>query len=305
MSEENMKEVCAVQEDSAGMQTEEKEKSDSRQKRNKYAFLEKHPVAYVLLHMVWSLIIIEAVSGAIVGPIFVRFGLPWNFGPIIGALVYLGCHAMRYKPEYTGNIKGGDMALGFRLAAIMCIYFAYILIQMLVWGKYASPTMESFSMALMAGICEETIFRIVPVSCLMRQWRDEKKIPVVIAITAISFGLIHASNISGGAGVAITILQVVAAGLMGILLCAVYLRSGNALAIILMHAITDFLCFMDSSQVDQGGIMIAKISFANILDLILTVILAAVGLYLVRPAKRAEIISVWDKKFSRSETKYS
>ena len=301
MAEENIKTEDTMQENPEVVAVEERENKKDKRKRNKKAFLEKHPVAYVLLHMIWSLIIIEAVFTATVGAIFKAYGLPEYFGSVIGGLIYLACHAKRYKPEYTGNIKGGNTALGFKLAAFMGIYWVYILIQLLAWGEYTNPTIVSVSMALMAGICEETIFRVIPVSCLMRQWRDEKKIPVVLAISAISFGLVHAANIKGGAGVDITILQVVAAGMMGVLFCAVYLRSGNILPVILMHGITDFLCFMDATQTSQEGIMITKVTFINILDLIVTIILAAIGLYLVRPAKRAEIIAVWDKKFSRDK----
>lgn len=275
--------------------------ADSKPKKNKHALLEANPIAYVLLHIVWSFIFIEIICELTLGTILDVVGLNKCWGPIIGGLIYLACHAKRYKPEYTGNFKGGNTTSGFKLASFMCIYWGYILIQLFAFGEYANPTIDSVSMALMAGICEETVFRVIPVSCLMRQWHEEKKIPIILAISAITFGLIHATNIAGGASIPITIVQVLGAGFMGVLFCAVYLRSGNILPVILMHFITDFICFMDSTQTNQNGIMIAQISYINIIDLVVTAILAAIGLYLVRPSKRAEIIAVWNKKFSGNE----
>lgn len=280
---------------------EEKKNRKDKKKKNKHAFLEKHPVAYVLLHILWAVIFVEGLGAVVFGTIFEAFGLPMTLGAVIGGLIYLACHAKRYKPEYVGNFKGGNNALGFRLATFMAIYWAYIFIQTFTCGEFAAPNIETISNALMAGVAEEVIFRLIPVSCFMRQWRDEKKIPIVLAISAITFGLIHLANIKSGAPIPITIMQVVGAGLMGVIFCAVYLRSGNILIPMLMHFITDFVCFMDSTQVGDGGVMIAKISFINFVDVAVCMVLAVIGIYLVRPAKRAEIIALWDKKFSRNE----
>lgn len=275
--------------------------SNSKPKKNKLALLEANPITYVLIHIVWSFIFIEVICAVTLGTVFEMVGLNIYWGPIIGGFIYLACHAKRYKPEYTGNFKGGNTAIGFKLAPFMCIYWVYILIQLFVWGEYATPTIDQISIALMAGICEETIFRVVPVSCLMRQWRDEKKVPLVVALSAIIFGLIHATNIADGASIPITIVQVFGAGFMGVLFCAVYLRSGNILPVILMHSLTDLICFLDSTQTNQNGIMIAKLSYINIMDIAVTAILAVIGIYLIRPSKRAEIIAVWNKKFSGNE----
>lgn len=286
MTEENIKREEIVRKD--------------KKKRNRHAFLEKHPVAYVLLHMAWAYFIIEIMAGVSLGLFFLNLGLPISLGPIIIGLIYLACHSLWYKPAYVGNFKGGNTPLGIKLASFCLIYWMFLIIQLLVWGKYAAPTVDSISNAFMAGIAEEVIFRLIPVSCFMRQWREEKKIPVVLAISAIIFGLIHIINISSGAPIPITILQVVGACFMGVILCAVYLRSGNILIPILMHVITDAICFIDSTQVGEGGIMLAQLSINNYIDIGVSAILAGIGIYLVRPAKRAEIISLWDNKFSRN-----
>lgn len=314
MSEENIKgnDTMQASPDVAGTEkvTEETvqvssevatEKKSRKEKKNKHALLEKHPVVYVLLHIVWSYVFIEALCGGVGDVLSKFFGIPMSLGAVAGGIIYLACHAKRYKPEYIGNFKGGNNALGFRLATFMAIYWVYIFIQTFACGEFAAPNIETISNALMAGVCEEIIFRLIPGSCFMRQWRDEKKIPVVVAFSAITFGLIHASNIIIGASIPITIMQVVAAGLMGVLFCAVYLRSGNILIPMLMHFITDTICFMDSTQVSERGVMIAKLSFINFVDTAVCIVLAAIGIYLIRPAKRAEIIALWDKKFSRNE----
>ena len=58
---------------------------------------------------------------------------------------------------------------------------------------------------------------------------------------------------------------------------------------------------MDATQVAENGIMKASLSIENFLDLGVCIALAAIGIYLIRPAKRAEIIAVWDKKWKRIE----
>ena len=50
---------------------------------------------------------------------------------------------------------------------------------------------------MMAGVTEEIAFRELPISYMARQWRDEKKIPLMVIIPGLAFGLTHITNIFG------------------------------------------------------------------------------------------------------------
>ena len=145
--------------------------------------------------------------------------------------------------------------------------------------------------------------RILPVANLMRDWKDPKKIPVVITVTGAVFGLLHLSNLLVGAGLQLTIMQVVFAFGAGALFAAVYLRTGSMLGIILYHTIIDFTAFLNASLYETGGVMTqtGEIPVESILfELGRGVLFAALAYYYVRPAKRAEIRRVWDAKWNRT-----
>ena len=58
----------------------------------------------------------------------------------------------------------------------------------------------------------------------------------------------------------------------------------------------DIVAFLDISTVSEG-IMTRGVRLDDLPDLLLAVILGCVGLWLVRPAKRGEILAVWRAKW--------
>ena len=270
----------------------------SREKKPRtHKFLDKHTILGSILLMGWGLFISSIIFGGI-GGVLEKIHIPEEITIIIGAFVALLIHHWWFKPEYEGSLKGGNLKLGFKLASLMCIYYAFLIIQMLVWGEFRIPSVTSTLTAILAGTVEETVFRALPVSLMMRNWKGAK-IPVVIAVSAICFGLTHGSNVLMGASIPMTVFQVLATCLMGVAFAAVYIRCGNILPVMIMHGLTDYICFMDAAQASENGVMIANLQVNNFIDLVVCVIMAAIGLYLVRPAKHEEIKSLWDKKWNR------
>ena len=85
---------------------------------------------------------------------------------------------------------------------------------------------------MMAGVTEEIAFRELPISYMARQWRDEKKIPLMVIIPGTAFGLTHLSNIVGSKPTD-TLAQVALSMLFGIFFSAVYVRTGSIWAVLI------------------------------------------------------------------------
>jgi len=219
-----------------------------------------------------------------------------------GGVIALFVFKRIFKGEFLGFIKGGDTKLGIRLAAFFLIYYTYIVIQTLTIGELDSPGLIGLSASIAAGVWEEAVFRGYLVTYLFRHKNNEKFVPWILVISSIVFGLTHGANAFGGAPIDITILQVVGTIGIGGLLAAVYMRSGNIVIVMIAHGLTDYLAFMDRSQTSADGLMTSHISFINYVDLFVCACLIAIGFYLIRPEKRAEIVALWNKKWMRENS---
>ena len=153
-------------------------------------------------------------------------------------------------------------------------------------------------MAIAAGFYEETIFRGVTVPIGMRYFKSEKRVGILVLISALVFGLMHIGNIANGASIQMGIVQGVATTFAGIFFIAVYLRTGNILIPIFMHGIYDYMCFTTDPTLENGIMVNDVAASALILTVLVDVIAGIWGLYLLRPAKRAEIHAIWDDKWS-------
>ena len=219
---------------------------------------------------------------------------------IVTALVILFIFGRFYKKEFLGCVRGGRPKEGIAPAGIMLIYYVFIMLQTLITGKLGAPTAASVGMAVMAGAVEESIFRGVLVSYMLKIRREQKDIVSVLIISAVLFGLAHSMNIFMGAAVGITVMQVLGTIGMGALFAAAYIRSGNIIISMVIHGLTDFLCFLDVSAVGEGGIMIEKVTVWSFADVALCAALFGLALYLVRPAKREEICVMWHSKWNKT-----
>jgi membrane protease YdiL (CAAX protease family) len=159
-------------------------------------------------------------------------------------------------------------------------------------------------MAIAAGFFEETIFRGATVPIGMRYIRSEKRVSIIVLFTSLVFGLMHIGNIIHGASVTMGIIQGVATIFSGLLFVAVFLRTGNIIIPIFMHSVYDYMCFVTDASLDNGIMTGETVTTGLILAVLVDVIAGIWGLYLIRPAKRAEINAIWNEKWSVSETEY-
>ena len=265
-----------------------------------HRFLNRYTVVGAILLAAYGILASEAVFGSIFGGIIGTLASDmalFPLGVVPGALVVLAIHKRWFYPEFEGNLRGGRPALGFKLGLFILIAWAMTPVGMLRHPEnYGSPTLANLALALMAGFGEETAFCGLPLSYLMRQWKDERKIPAALLLSSILFSLLHITNILGGASVSMTLLQLLASLCLGFFFGAVYLRSGNLWPCIVVHTIHDIVAFLDISTISDG-IMARAFRWEDLPDLLLAVSLGFVAFWLIRPAKRGEILALWREKW--------
>lgn len=94
---------------------------------------------------------------------------------------------------------------------------------------------------LLIGIFEEILFRGIFQRIIADVFKDKSYADLkTVAATSALFGLWHLTNLLGGAGFGATVLQVGYSFLIGAMLSAVLLRTGNLWICILLHALFDF-----------------------------------------------------------------
>ena len=164
---------------------------------------------------------------------------------------------------------------------------------------FGALPLSSILTAIMAGTAEEVCFREVGISYLARQWRDENNMIPMAVIPAVAFSLTHLTNFGELNNAGALLLQVLMTVLFGIFYSAVYLRTGNIWPLIIAHSLHDLLVFSAGSGVAAMGVEEFP-EWTTGFIFVIEAAMAVFGLYLIRKSKRAEIIELWDRKWSRS-----
>ena len=216
------------------------------------------------------------------------------------AVIVLLLQKWWFSPEYKGVFKA-EIPLReiVTLSAPYLISFVLTYICNLVdSGLYFAPTVLSLTMAIAAGLCEETAFRGVTMPIGMRYLKSKNRALAVTVLTALIFGAFHLSNIMGGASVTMGVIQAFATAFSGLFLGAVFLRTGSIVPSMILHAVFDWICFTTDATL-ENGIMAAEIVTPGLVGAIaIDVALGIAGLYLIRPSVREKIEELWQKKWS-------
>lgn len=245
-----------------------------------------------------------AFQGAIVGLVPSALGFDENiaieFAMVIGSFVVLFIYWLIFrKRKFKGVFSFGkgnkDVYIGLGIAVIVDIIGLTIAGSLLEGGikTLVPPTLSTFAISLSAGVYEETSFRAVPISIFMKNKPSTLRIYLAVVITALGFALAHAGNVTLGASVQITVLQVCSCFITGIFLAAVYLRTGSILLPMCFHFFHDIINLMLPAQ--STGVMLQQTITGT--DLALEIALSSVellvGIYLLRKSKLPGIKSRW------------
>jgi membrane protease YdiL (CAAX protease family) len=263
-------------------------------KSRKHTLCEKAPLAAMLLAAVLAMLLLS-IPGLL--------GLPKvaeSLASSVLAVLFMIAYTKWFAPEFKGVFRTSHLATGlaFVWLAFAFKFFGAYFAGVASSGFYFKPTADALAMAIAAGFYEETIFRGVTVPIGMRYFKSDKRGGILVLISALVFGLMHIGNIANGVSIQMGIAQGIATTFAGIFFVAAYLRTGNILIPIFMHGIYDYMCFTTDPTL-ENGIMANEIATSALTLAVLVDVIAGIwGLYLLRPAKRAEIHAIWNDKWS-------
>ena len=140
---------------------------------------------------------------------------------------------------------------------------------------------------VMVGVAEELMFRGVLLNSCLDLFGENSvsSIKKAIIISSVIFGVFHVFNVLIGASLSGSIVQAINAIVLGMMLGAVYVRSGkNIWPCIVIHGFHDFAAFMQSGMLEGSGIkdVVSGYNVDMIKNIVLLVLLS---LFLMRKKK--------------------
>lgn len=224
---------------------------------------------------------------------------------ILCALLCLFVHRACFAGKFDGNLK----LAGCKKGLFLLLAFLPCMIPNFIHADYSVLTADvvffSFAFALGTGLFEETAFRALSGSNFMRAWHDEKLIVPAVILTSVVFGLAHFSNMNQGAGFAATATQAVYAIGFGVIFAAVYFRCGSLIPAVLAHTLVDFTAELKMYGLESDPFAASSFDWGMLVAAALGIAMIVIGFYYVRPAKRAEILDLWARKWSLDEADVS
>lgn len=269
----------------------------SKEKKVRKHKVLSHPIVALFLLMLWGMSVYQIFGVIIQGVLGEDFT---GFGAAIGAVVALLIHKVWFAPEFKGSV--GKPAFRSKDVMFAVIAFAVMLIGMDIFNLVTHDValvLAALGTAVMAGVGEEMSLRVLPMSVMMRDWMDEKHIPFVAYSTSVFFGLVHFLNLFKGAALSDTIFQCISAVGIGVMFGAIYLRTGNILLCMILHALHDLLALMVVGATDSNGVILEMSTFDAITSVIVGVVGLALGTYLIRKSVRADIVAVWKERWNQ------
>ena len=262
-------------------------------KAKKHVLCEKAPFLAMILGCLIALIVL-GISSSLAGNSFVG-----QIVSCIAAVVFLIGFNRWFAPEFKGVFKAGISAGELFIISLPFIFklvFSYAA-SVFDSGFYFNPTLLSLSMALSAGFFEETIFRGVTIPIAMRYLKSQDRMYIIVGITALLFGILHIGNIFQGANPTMAVIQGISTIFGGFVYAAAYLRTGSILAPIFMHALYDYMCFVTDPTLENGIMTSGTVTIGIILTVVVFIIAGIWSLYLIRPAMRDKIQTLWNEKW--------
>ena len=114
-----------------------------------------------------------------------------------------------------------------------------------------------FIAVCLVGLVEELVFRGVVFNLLLRAFPKTKGgITGAVVLGGVLFGLMHFSNMGAGVKFSSCLIQVISAGLMGVLFCMIYASTRNFWMLAIFHTVVDMGGLLSSGIFEGGGVTV-------------------------------------------------
>lgn len=201
-----------------------------------------------------------------------------------------------FKGEYTGNLSWRHFGQGM-LLLIPMLFFVVMNFTAIGYSNLTAKTVALCLFdAVAVGIQEETAFRALSGANFMHVRPDGHRLALFVTISGLFFGLCHMGNIATvGADFDETLMQVIMASGLGVLLAAVYFRTGSIIPGIVYHVLVDFPSFLIGETTEYVPEPVTPESV--IVECVLGLIIAGIGYLYLRRSKQEQMKAVWAEKW--------
>jgi len=255
----------------------------------------------LIIHSFVAASFIFKIPGAIIEKLIgtEEYGLT-SLTSAIGAIIILLIHKRWFRDEFKGCLRKDYGDTKFKIMVIAYIVFdVTVMLCSFIGHSLAIPTLNLTFMAINAGIFEEVTFRALPISLAMRSNDNKKCIIIAVAVSSVMFGVIHSLNVLGGGDLFGMIIMVVRNFGVGVLYAAIFLRTGNILITIAMHAFHDYIAFLPF--LGSTDVTTQAISTLNTVLVVVYTILTVVVAVLLLKGHSDEIMAVWRERWNKEE----
>jgi uncharacterized protein len=133
------------------------------------------------------------------------------------------------------------------------------------------------------------VFRGVVFNLLLRAFPKTKGgITGAVVLGGVLFGLMHFSNMGAGVKFSSCLIQVISAGLMGVLFCMIYASTRNFWMLAIFHTVVDMGGLL-SSGIFEGGGVADRINEFSAMNCIAFVVLGIPMLVMLRKSRRIRL----------------
>ena len=200
---------------------------------------------------------------------------------IIGGLIY---RKYRSKPE-GGSKYPFDKVLYF--IPIIIMELIVLIPGYINEGFHLHNNLKLFGIILIftlaVGFSEEFFFRGIILKILRKDG-----VLYSIIVSSIVFGLLHASNLLGGANVLYTLLQIIYALLFGLVAASIVTLHQSLTPVIIWHFLHDFLAFSMGDRIH--GVEVELSPLMIVLSIVQILVMLLYTIYLYKQIKQTGIL---------------
>lgn len=250
--------------------------------------LRKLPLNNIWVRLVVTIFVIETFDDFVVSPLLELFAKNdfWvnnTLYKIIEFMIAIMLNAFYLKIKvFFDLLKRQSLRKEFLAVTGILLYFGVAL-----GIQHPTRVIEGLIIGLIAAIPEEFIWRGLILGYIAKNIDGDSKARAIrsLLISSLFFGLYHLSNLHVQS-LSVTLAQVIQTFGLGMILGAIYLKSGNLLNSMLVHFFWDFFTTL------ANGINLAKANYVNwTATLLITLMLVFIGIRILNPDKKgAELI---------------